>query len=75
MKGTATTATADYDYEAAFQVIARVQRAAADPEYAAAAFAAYRDVFGAEMAVKFAVAVEEQRRFAAEQNEPAGSAA
>jgi hypothetical protein len=71
--GTADNATA-YDYDAAFRLIAQVQRAAASDEYLAGIIAGYENSGRPAMAAKFTAAVAEQRAFAADQAGHGGAA-
>jgi hypothetical protein len=69
-----STQPEQYDYDAAFRLIAQVQRAAASDDYHAGIIAGYENSRRPAMAAKFTAAVEEQRAFAAEQDETVGSA-
>jgi hypothetical protein len=64
-----------YDYDRAFRLIAQVQRAAASPEFLEGITAGYENSGCPDMAVKFAAAVAEQRRYAEDEAEAAGGAA
>jgi hypothetical protein len=60
---------AEYEYDAAFRLIAQVQRAAASDEYLAGIVAGYENSGHPATAAKFTAAVAEQRKFAADEAE------
>jgi hypothetical protein len=60
---------ADYDYDAAFRLVAQVGRAIASPEYLEGVIASYENSGHADLAASFTAAVAEQRAFAQDRAE------